>query len=207
MSDAAIDFKTSLERRTSVRKALAKRRQQLRELGICQDCGREPAAPNRTLGRLCLTDRRSRHAKADPLAQHPQRLSFTIPLTPPSVNHYVEHIQVRARGGHMKTLHIKTREAQAWERDFAIFARDMYIVSQSGRFAVTVDIFFAPHETGDVDNFPKCVLDCVAHRHMLRDADLKPCTDAWIKELRVRIFDTKADREKGPLTRITLEAL
>jgi len=111
------------------------------------------------------------------------------------------------RGRDGKTIHQKTPEARAWERDFPLFARQKYVVSDAPRFRVAIQIFFAPREHGDVDNFAKCVLDCIAAHGMLRGADLKELSDAHVRELTVALYDSKADREKGPLTRITIEAL
>lgn len=128
----------------------------------------------------------------------PTRVVFTIPLTPPSVNHYVNH-----GGG----FHRKSAEAKAWERDFALFSRQQYVVSQSGRFRAILEYFLAPGESGDVDNFNKCVLDCAAKAGMFLDGKRKVRSDAWVKEMQVFIRDTQLDREKGPLTRITIEAL
>lgn len=132
------------------------------------------------------------------MGEHPRIVIFTIPLTPPSVNHYVTH-----GGGH----HRKSEEALAWERDFGIFARRQYVVSDIARFKFTLEIYLAPRESGDVDNFPKCVLDCAAKHGMFRDAKLREVSDAHVKNLQVLINDLPADRAKGPLTRITIEAL
>ena len=130
--------------------------------------------------------------------EHPTRLQFSIPLTPPSVNHYVTH-----GGG----FHRKHPEAQAWERDFPIFARQQYVVSESKRFQVKLEIFLGPKERGDVDNFAKCPLDCIARAWMLRGPKLESLSDACVKRLEVVVNDSQADRELGPMTRITIEAL
>ena len=128
----------------------------------------------------------------------PRAITITIPLTPPSVNHYTSH-----GGG----FHRKSVEAKAWESAFPLFSQKQYVVSDCQRFSVTLDIFLGPNERGDSDNFPKCVLDCIAKAGMLRNAKLKPVSDAWVKKLSVNINDMPKDRKLGPMTRITIEAL
>lgn len=195
-------FKTSLHRRRIVAKAIQKRRAKLKELGLCPDCGHEKPLEGRALGPTCLNYRRRKPTGATPMDEPCRRLVFTIPLTPPSVNHYTQHITVRG-----KTMHLKSAEAKAWERDFPLFSRQQYVVSDIKRFGVTLEIYLAPGERGDIDNFPKCVLDCIAKAWMLRDKNLGVLSDATIKELTLRINDSEVHRAQGPLTRITIEAL
>lgn len=125
------------------------------------------------------------------------RCDFVIPMLPPSVNAYVRH---PAAG-----VHIKSPAAKAWERDWPLFSRGMYVVSTSGRFAVTLEFTPGPSDKGDVDNRNKCVLDCIARAGMLRDKKGKNCSDAWIKKLTVEIHDTDEDRKQGPRTVVRIE--
>lgn len=131
--------------------------------------------------------------------EHPYRVEFGIPMLPPSVNHYVEH---PAAG-----VHRKSTAAKAFENQFPIFARDLYVVSASGRFAVTLDYWPGPGGRGDVDNYNKLILDCIAARGMLRDAKGKELSDAWVKRLTVEIHDSSTDRKFGPRTAVKIEEL
>lgn len=126
-------------------------------------------------------------------------LTFTIPLLPPSVNHYVKHL---ANG-----IHVKTAAAKAWENDFPIFSRGQYVVSESQRFAVTLRYRMGPGDRGDVDNFNKLPLDCLSKAGMLRSRKLDWLSDAWVKRMTVEILDSDEDRALGPQTEITIEAL
>src|SRR5271166_4715784 len=89
----------------------------------------------------------------------PRSLSFYIPLLPPSVNHYVVH-----SGG----KHIKAPETLLWQDTFALSApKNMFVVGD--RFSVTLSIILGKGDRGDVDNFPKSVLDSIATAGMLRN--------------------------------------
>jgi Holliday junction resolvase RusA-like endonuclease len=135
-------------------------------------------------------------------------LTFSIPLLPPSVNHYVSHgTKTDRRSGARTAIHKKTPEAKAWERDFPLFSRGQFITSQNGRFAVTLIFTPGPKDSGDIDNRNKCTLDCIAKAGMLRNGKGEEMSDAWIKRLLVEIRDSQEDRERGPKTEITIEAL
>jgi Holliday junction resolvase RusA-like endonuclease len=124
------------------------------------------------------------------------RCSFKIPLLPPSVNHYVTH-----GGGY----HRKSAEAKAFERDFPIFSSGYSV--NGDQFAVTFKFFPGRKQKGDVDNRNKVLLDCIAKAGMLRDLKGKELSDAWVKRLTVEIHDSKEDRERGPRTEVTIEAI
>lgn len=124
------------------------------------------------------------------------RCDFKIPMLPPSVNHYVTH-----GGG----FHRKSAEAKAFERDFTLFSGGNQVTGE--RFAVTFKFFPGPKQKGDVDNRNKVLLDCIARAGMLRNAKGKELSDAWVKRITVEIHDSEADRERGPLTLVTIEAM
>lgn len=125
------------------------------------------------------------------------KVTFRLPLLPPSVNHYVSH------GG---AAHIKTPETKAFERDFAYLApKGIEVIGE--RFHVTLDIFPGPRGRGDVDNRNKVVLDCIAAAGMLVRANGSARSDAWVKRLTVTIHDKPEERALGPSTEVTIEAL
>jgi hypothetical protein len=125
------------------------------------------------------------------------RCQFKIPLLPPSINHYILH---PAQG-----IHIKSAEAKAFERDFGIFSGGYWCNGE--KFAVTFQFFPGPGAKGDVDNRNKVLLDCIAKAGMLRNMKGEELSDAWVKRLTVDICDSQADRERGPLTLVTIEAI
>jgi len=112
-------------------------------------------------------------------------IRFTVPLTPPSVNDYVRHTR-RGR-------HYKTKEAVAFQHAVALCSGGQKIDAK--RLSVTMTIFLGKADRGDVDNFPKCVLD-----------GLKGCvvtTDAKFKDMIVHL-----DRDwLNPRTEIEVSTL
>lgn len=122
-------------------------------------------------------------------------------MLPPSVNHYVKH---PAKG-----VHRKSAATVAWEASFMAMlpasARGGYVTG--ARFWVTLRFTPGPGDRGDVDNRNKLVLDCCAAAGMFRDATGKQLSDAWVKKLTVEILDQKQDRQRGPQTQVTIEAL
>ena len=129
----------------------------------------------------------------------PEKVTFTIPILPPSVNHYVEHPGAG--------IHRKSAAAKAFGRDFPLFSRGLFVVSQSGRFSVTLDYWLGKGDRGDVDNFNKLPLDCAAKAGMLRNKKGKEVSDAWIKRMTVNIHDSDEDRKLGPQTVMTIEGM
>lgn len=122
---------------------------------------------------------------------------FSIPMLPPSVNHYVEH---PAQG-----VHRKSAAAKAWERDWPLFAKGQFV--QGERFFVAIRYTFGPRDRFDVDNLNKMVLDCISKSGMLRDMKGKWLSDAWIKYMTVEIRDSKDDRKTGPKTDVEIAAI
>ena len=114
---------------------------------------------------------------------------ITIPFTPPSVNGYVRHSRGR---------HYVTRDSIAFKEAIAFYAiafGDRRPCMDAKRYAVTVDIYQAKGERGDIDNYPKCVLDG------LKGVVFK--SDAMVKRLLITL-----DRDvANPRTEITVEAL
>jgi Holliday junction resolvase RusA-like endonuclease len=97
-------------------------------------------------------------------------VTISIPLTPPSVNHY---LQRRVQGGYALT-----KEAQAYKDAVTLIARSCRKRIEAARYKVSVHIFLAPGQRGDLDNFLKLVLDGLVAGGQLPDDDA-------IDELRV----------------------
>lgn len=112
-----------------------------------------------------------------------KRVSFTVPLVPPSVNHYVKH----TRSGR----HYVTKEAKAFKEAVAIFARGKSAIAK--RYEVEIAIFLAKRQRGDGDNFAKCVLDSLVSAGVIH-------SDAAVKKVSI----TKDRDWKNPRTEITI---
>lgn len=129
-----------------------------------------------------------------------EQVKITIPMLPPSVNHYIKHAVVRG-----KQRHFKTPETEAWERDFGYFVRGQYVIGK--RFAVILRFRMGEGDGFDVDNLNKCTLDCAAKAGTIRNKKGDWLSDRWFKRLTVEILDTEQDRALGQQTEIIIEAL
>jgi Holliday junction resolvase RusA-like endonuclease len=76
-------------------------------------------------------------------------LKITVPLVPPSVNHYKKP---RGRG---KWFVIG--EAQAFKDAVALFAQGRRVIAKE--YGVELYILLGKGDKGDIDNFAKCALD------------------------------------------------
>ena len=133
-----------------------------------------------------------------PLAERSCRIE--IPLLPASINHYVEH---KARG-----VHVKSNEAKGFENAFSLFVKGEYAVSAVPSFAAKIQIVLPLKKKGDVDNFPKQILDCAAKAAMLRSVKGLQLSDCYVRRLEVEIYDDIESRAFfGPLVRLTIYPL
>ena len=138
----------------------------------------------------------------------PTRVAFSIPMLPPSLNHYVTHTPYQDQEtGKPAVFRQKSKAAKAWVKDFPLFSRGLYVVSKSGRFQARIDYTPGPGGSGDVDNYNKLPLDCCAKAGMLRDGKGKTKSDAWVKHLEIWIHDLPEDRATGPKTEIVIEVM
>ena len=111
-------------------------------------------------------------------------VTFTVPLTPPSINRYVRH----TRGGrhYVQDAAVKFKEA------VAIFAKGQRLLGKS--YSVTATVFYGKGERGDLDNRAKLILDglqdariihsdaAVTEIHLYRDRDrLQPRTEITVR--------------------------
>ena len=117
----------------------------------------------------------------------PERaITFIVPLVPPSVNHYAKH----TRDG----KHYTTDEATAFKDAVATFAGGRFI--QSKTFSVRITVVLGKGGKGDVDNFPKLVLDGMAACGVFRDKNGKRVSDAHVDELMVSV-DRRTRPDRG----------
>lgn len=110
---------------------------------------------------------------------------MTVPLEPPSGNHYVQHSRGR---------HFKTKAALAWYDAVAVFAGGRHVPGKT--HAVEYTVYQGHGSRGDVDNYAKCILDSLTKAGVLR-------SDASVVEL---IGRKQRDRER-PRTEILVREI
>lgn len=115
----------------------------------------------------------------------PNALKFTVPLTPPDVNHYVRHTR---KGGHYVT-----REATAFKQAVAVYAKGGFV--QAKHFYIAIRVTLAKKQKGDVDGFPKLVLDGLADCGAFRDKNGKRVSDAYVRGLYIFVDSTARPAE------------
>jgi len=113
-------------------------------------------------------------------------VTFTVPLVPPSVNHY----KMRTRKG----VTFVSKEAKAFKNAVCICGRGFAVEAEA--YEVTVRIFLGSGKRGDIDNFLKCTLDGIVEAGVIQ-------TDAAITLLHAEKYRDKAN----PRTEITVKAI
>lgn len=88
--------------------------------------------------------------------------AITVPLTPPSVNHYVKH----TRSGR----HYVTKEAEDFKGMLKTFSRHQRVRGKA--YKCEVWIYLGAGQRGDIDNFAKLCLDALVHAEVI-DTDAK----------------------------------
>jgi crossover junction endodeoxyribonuclease RusA len=113
-------------------------------------------------------------------------ISFTVPLVPPSVNHYWKH----TRSGR----HYVTAEGRAYKEAVACCARGQSV--RAKRYEIEAVIYLGHGQRGDGDNFWKAIGDGLVEAGVIHsDAAVK----RWVLEL---------DRDANdPRTEITVKAM
>ncbi|MCL6481040.1 MAG: RusA family crossover junction endodeoxyribonuclease [Firmicutes bacterium] len=113
-------------------------------------------------------------------------LTITVPLVPPSVNHYVRH----TRTGR----HYVTREGKAYKRAVALFARGKCV--RAKRYELEAVIYLGYGQRGDGDNFWKVVADGLVEAGVIH-------SDAAVSDW---ILRKRRDRN-NPRTEITVRGI
>jgi Holliday junction resolvase RusA-like endonuclease len=138
------------------------------------------------------------------------RLHISVPLIPPSINHYVKHTRLG--------VHYVTKEAKAFKDAVVIFTRGRHVVANA--FSVTIAVFLGNTHGGrklkngtrievpqklDCDNAAKVVLDALETSRVFEAPKPKgkKLSDAAVSVLKVSRFHDP----KNPRTEITIEAL
>lgn len=116
-------------------------------------------------------------------------LSLTIPLEPPSGNHYKSYRVI----GKFVSWYL-TKEAKGWHSAVAVIANGRGVSGKAHHIAYTV--YQGAGSRGDVDNYAKVILDALVKAGVLK-------TDASVIEMNAR---KQRDRE-NPRTEILIRAV
>jgi Holliday junction resolvase RusA-like endonuclease len=95
--------------------------------------------------------------------------SVIVPLTPPSVNHYMKH-RVATINGIATVVVYPSKDAKAWWRAVGICAGGRSL--QADGFEIAYVVYQGSNERGDVDNYGKCILDSIVRAGVI-DSDHK----------------------------------
>lgn len=123
---------------------------------------------------------------ARPLVREADVLRFTVPLVPPSVNHY----KMRTRRG----VTFVSKEAISFKQHVWM-ARPIETLCNCD-YAVLIRVFLGKGQKGDVDNFAKCVLDGMVEAAIID-------TDAAVQKLTIEKYRDASN----PRTEIEVRAL
>jgi Holliday junction resolvase RusA-like endonuclease len=96
-----------------------------------------------------------------------ERIHFTVPLVPPSVNSYVRHVWC----GH-RVQHYLSKEAVAF-KEAVVVCSGGQVLTPSGYCGVHLTIYQKRGQKGDIDNYPKAVLDGLKGQVIGSDAMVK----------------------------------
>lgn len=94
-----------------------------------------------------------------------QLIVFTVPLVPPSVNHYYKTCFYTGRDGYSHRGKKLTPEAKAFKEAVAIFAQGRTVAPvreserRKAKYRVEVHIYLGPNQRLDADNGGKALLD------------------------------------------------
>lgn len=98
-----------------------------------------------------------------------ETLKIVVPLTPPSVNHYMKY-RVAAMKGRATVVSYPSREAKEWWKAVAIAARGSAVDAKG--YEISYVVYQGNNERGDVDNYAKCLLDALVKAQVI-DSDHK----------------------------------
>lgn len=99
-------------------------------------------------------------------------IRITVPLEPPSVNHYKKHRVLP--GGILSTF--VTGKGKAYYKAVAMFSRGQQMRAKA--YQVSFCVFQGKGSRGDADNYSKCVLDGLVKAGVIH-------SDAAITDLRI----------------------
>jgi Holliday junction resolvase RusA-like endonuclease len=110
---------------------------------------------------------------------------FTVPLTPPSVNHHTRPCKYIGKDGYLHTGRTLTGEAKAYKDAVCIFSRGRTVAPATQterrkvRYRVVVDVYLGRNQRLDADNCGKLLCDSLQKAGVIH-------SDAFIEDFRVR---------------------
>lgn len=125
-----------------------------------------------------------------------------IPFTPPSVNHYKKPITLRTSNGPRLSFAL-TPEAKAYRDAVAIIARGQTLIPDTSRerlkirYGLTVTVFLGKNESGDADNYWKCIADSLVKAGVIH-------SDARVRKWHIEVED---DDRENPRTLICVSVV
>lgn len=99
----------------------------------------------------------------------PETLKIVVPLTPPSVNHYMSERVAMVKGKPM-IMKYPSKEAKAWWAAVAAYSGGRVFVAKD--FEIAYVVYQGAKERGDADNYGKCVFDSLVKAGVI-DSDHK----------------------------------
>lgn len=136
-------------------------------------------------------------------------VAFTVPMVPPSVNHYKVPVVIK-RGFITRKSFVVTPEGKAFKQGLGYCARGASISPASlkertaVRYRLEVKVYLGEGQRGDGDNFWKCIADGLVDAGVIHsDARVR---DWWLSvydtdrkhprtEIRASVIDLEAERE------------
>ncbi len=120
-------------------------------------------------------------------------MKITIPLTPPSVQHYMKQRVAEVNGRNM-VMFYPGKEAKVWWKAVEKACAGQTFTAK--QYEVAYVVYQGANERGDVDNYAKCVLDGLVkakvidsdhkvtamHAYKVRDRT-SPRTEIFIREI------------------------
>jgi Holliday junction resolvase RusA-like endonuclease len=130
-------------------------------------------------------------------------VSFTVPLTPVSVNHLYSDCTYVGRDGYRHRGKKISPEAKAYKDAVAIFARGRTVAPATPRerrkvkYRVLIDLYLGKNQRLDADNGQKVMLDALEAAGVIH-------SDAFVGDLRVR---PHKDDRLNPRTEYTVSRM
>jgi Holliday junction resolvase RusA-like endonuclease len=94
---------------------------------------------------------------------------FTVPLFPPTVNHYWKEVMYTGRDGYGHRGRKVSPEAKAFKDAVVIFAQGRTVAPETDaerrkvQYRVEAHVYYGPGNRGDADNFGKAICDSLQY--------------------------------------------
>lgn len=131
-------------------------------------------------------------------------VAFTVPLTPPSVNHYTRSCYYKGRDGQPHKGRKRTKEADAFRDAVAIFAQGRTVAPETDkerrkvRYDVRITVYLGPKQRGDADNFLKVAQDALETCGLIH-------SDAFVYESKAIVVKDQRDNPRTEFVVTRLE--